>query len=1047
MVSKTWITTILLFLPLMVAERVNAQSDLGVSNYGPSRGRRPAEYATQINNYTNGNNLSYAKFYAEKALAYFLDDACPLPKNLVGDFKDDRGMDALSMYRGNEGCDRLMLAFFNLYKKYPTDPFCAELLPKVIAFADCMLQYGTDRYGPEHSPLLASILIRGVEEGVDPYVPYDPDNPNNAVRIELRSVHSYDTGGNSNNYVAIGIGNIWYGSDESHKSCWRGADLEASNGLYTLLYALSKDLDPAHYPDKNKYKKAADASLAFWMRRCQTESKLFAWGEHLGYNFYAEHYSDDYYHAPFHEYKGGFIDNLDKMIENQARVAPDEMTAFEEYAAALRPTHTASAEYGARYGTTLLTGMFLFCRHGTAWTDRVTARNNPYPVAAALTEDVATSFGNFPGHIGAQLHVMALAYNRASKTFVRDVLAEDMHFYLDGIEKQRAVYANGAYYPYGEFIWWNGTPASISNAQNGTLGDFAKRAAALMEGLDEDIKNKLEIVAKVTNTSTNYAAPKWLGPQQATAITPLNGFTLFGTTAFDLSWSSSEEAAKYQVYFSKNKGEVANATPDSLAFRGELTDTSCPVSGLDLDETYYWAIDALDENGNLTKGDIMTFKTSSGTPVLITAIQADPIELETGSSLPVVYSLLPTDASNPFVLMTTEDPSIASVSEGNIKGLRKGNTKLIIKAAESDVSIECPVVVKALHQTITFDLPAVFDASASSLMQLEATASSGLPVKYEILSGNASLLGASSVFADRSGYINGSIITVQDLIRLKVEGMDALFHFNPAEASIPQAFEYALFKYATIVDGHRRNFDLKVNMAEYANNWAANSSVPALLKSPVSGTIIQPKIPAQSTFSTEAEYRAAYQKMLEIDITDFIKEKISNQALDFTIALQANRTNSADGEDYVRIASASYSDENLRPQLFLYEADEAGSLLKFNSNTTVIVRVTQEGDEQFDAAESVSKTITVTGLTGFKYPVQRSVRYYPNPVVDYLTIETGNGWVKKVTVFDISSRMITSVQTQENDVIIIPMKDYVQGIYTLCIETSNERMIYKLIKK
>ena len=639
MKRKNWV--IILTLAFIVAESVTAQSDLDVKNYGPSRGRIPGDYAMQINHYAHRNDLLFARFYAEKALAYFLDDACPLPKCLVGDFKDDRGMDALSMYRGNEGCDNLMLAFFDLYKKYPADPFCASLLPKVIAFADCILQYGTDRYGPEHSPLLASILIRGVEEGVDPYVPHDPDNPNNAVRIEPRTVYNYISGRNETNYCAVGIGNIWYGSDESHKSCWRGCDLESNNALYTLLYALSKDLDPAHYPDKNKYKKAADASLAFWMRRCQTESKLFSWGEHLGYNFYTEHYSDDYYHAPLHEYKGGFIDNLDKMIENQPRVAPDEMTAFEEYATALRPTHTASAESGAYYNNTPLAGMFMFCRHGPAWADRITARNKPYHLPEAQTEGKNIDvFGNFPTHIGSQLYLMALAYNRTSNAVVRNVLAQDMNVYLDGIENQREVFTDGEYYPFmGFYDWGKSSPVNtnrnILNAQNDQLGQFVKRAAALMEGLDEGIKDKLNTVARVTNTDTiktmmlmhseivissvpaRYDFSKCSGPQQATAISPPNGCTLFGTATFDLSWSASEAAAKYHVYFSNDKMEVAHATPDSLAFMGEFTDTSCPVSGLDLNGTYYWAVDALDENENVTKGNIMLVRTSSDAPVSI----------------------------------------------------------------------------------------------------------------------------------------------------------------------------------------------------------------------------------------------------------------------------------------------------------------------------------------------------------------------------------------------------------------------------------------------
>lgn len=79
----------LILLILAFTHYIYAQSDLEPKTYGPSQGRMPSEYAKQINN--NINNINTAKFYAEKAISYFLNDACPLPKNLAGDFKDEQG--------------------------------------------------------------------------------------------------------------------------------------------------------------------------------------------------------------------------------------------------------------------------------------------------------------------------------------------------------------------------------------------------------------------------------------------------------------------------------------------------------------------------------------------------------------------------------------------------------------------------------------------------------------------------------------------------------------------------------------------------------------------------------------------------------------------------------------------------------------------------------------------------------------------------------------------------------------------------------------------
>jgi hypothetical protein len=1017
------------------------QNDLPMQNYGPSRGRIPRDYSRQINN-NIGSNLNHAKFFAEKAIEYFLDDDCPLPKNIVGDFKDDQGKDAASMYRANEGCDALMLSFYNLYKTYPDDSFCSTLLDRVIAFADCMLEFGTDRYGVKHTPLLATILMRGET----PYVPYDPANANNAVSIELRRVWSYSHNNFTTNYMAIGIGNIWYGSDESHKACWRGTDLEASNDLYTLLYALSQDLNEQQFPDKDKYKRAADASLAYWMNQTQTESNLYPWGEHAGWNFYSERYSDDYYHAPLHEYKGGFLDNLDKLIENQRRVRPDEMTPYELYTVSIRATHTAVAERGSRFNGHDLEGMFLFCRHGPLWADRLTARNQPN------NHDIE-EFGTFPRHIGSYLYLMSHAYNRSNKQFVRDSLETNLIFFIEGVEQQRTIYTNNQYYPFAFPVSWRGYPSGLINLQNDGLGIFAKRSSSLMDGLNNSIRDKLINIGNNTNIFTNYSSKPWSGPTQVSISFPVDNYTIYNTSSTSLQWRSSIGASTYRLYLSTDKGLVSEATPDSIAFIGETSSLNMLIEGLIPDTTYYWAVDAVNPNGDITKGDIMIFKTSSGTKIPITDIHLEEstLELRVGESYKISYSVIPANASNPFVVWSVSDETIADISdEGVVKAKIKGNTIVVVTDIDGIIHKTLSLIVNPLSQEISFYLPGIIDCSETSMFKLEASSTSDLPIKYEIIDGNAKLLGSTTILAERSGFINGTIIASQNLNRLKVNGMNTLFYFDLANSDIPADVNHATFRYATIVDGHRRNYDIYVDMIEYGNNWSANSSVPPLLSSsPISNTIIQPKIPLVSTFPSQTEYVDTYQKMLQLNISSYVKRKIVDNELNFTIALQARKTHSSDGEDFIRIASNTYTDDNLRPRIELYSSDVSGNMLKFKSNGEVTIKATQQGNDIFEAAEAVVRKTLIHGIVSNINTVDfdKTIVAYPNPVTNELRISFGGYLVTRVIVYDTLSRLVLDKSPDGNQETVLPMSHLPSGLYKIVVETNVGFLTLKTIKK
>jgi hypothetical protein len=556
---------------------LHAATDPAESSYGPSTGRIPATYASLIN--ANLGNQSEAAAYINWANGYFLNDGSPLPKCLAGSLRDQNGNSATAFYHSREGCPNLLYAYFQFYKRYPSDALGQDCLARCIAFANTVITNGTDRYGTVQSPLLSGILTR---EAV-PRVPDNPLSPGTGLVIQLYN------GIAGNNYYAMNIGNIWFGGDESHKSSWRGADPACDEYLYLLLYDMTTTLGDA------RYKLAADKSLSWFMTNCPSEMGLLPMGEHSGWDDFAENYERGYYHSRLHEYQGG--ENIyDKFIELQPRIRPGETNAMERYAFNMLAAHTGTATSGAGR-----TGMFLYCRHGCMWTNRL---------AAGTAENLDT-FGGYPRHAGAWLRLWAQVYNRSLNTSFRSNIKSNINRLIDGLYEQRVALGVN-YFPFANWTK-NGTASGLSNSQNDKLAGGAREAAYLAQD-DPVLRDRLLQVA----TDANYpggmsSIPSYPGPQPASLPGPLDNATNVSQTPV-LSWTTGVGTTRpHQVYFGTSLSALQTADTDSASYRGAQLTASFVPGTLAPSTTYYWAVDELSANG-LTKGPIWSFTTGSSPP-------------------------------------------------------------------------------------------------------------------------------------------------------------------------------------------------------------------------------------------------------------------------------------------------------------------------------------------------------------------------------------------------------------------------------------------------
>lgn len=121
-------------------------------------------------------------------------------------------------------------------------------------YADTMIEHGRDVYGPEETPLFAVSLDRDalrIHEG--------------AALDAILAIERSDWG------------------IRSHDRMVQGANPMQDQNLYRILYALTD------ITGDRRYGQAADDALRYFFTHCQSSvTGLFAWGEHIGWDFSTE---------------------------------------------------------------------------------------------------------------------------------------------------------------------------------------------------------------------------------------------------------------------------------------------------------------------------------------------------------------------------------------------------------------------------------------------------------------------------------------------------------------------------------------------------------------------------------------------------------------------------------------------------------------------------------------------------------------------------------------------------------------------------------------
>ncbi|NDP21961.1 MAG: T9SS type A sorting domain-containing protein [Paludibacter sp.] len=128
--------------------------------------------------------------------------------------------------------------------------------------------------------------------------------------------------------------------------------------------------------------------------------------------------------------------------------------------------------------------------------------------------------------------------------------------------------------------------------------------------------------------------------------------------------------------------------------------------------------------------------------------------------------------------------------------------------------------------------------------------------------------------------------------------------------------------------------------------------------------------------------------------------------------------------------------------------DRAGNVYVIsNSSERLGVWALPKTDNQFMTPAPLNQAITIarTGL----HPIENSsesVRVYPNPVSEYLTVESASSAMQRVELFDLKGRLIISERTVDNK-LNLSVSALQSGTYILKVKTNTGVSVKRIIKK
>jgi len=340
-----------------------------------------------------------------------------------------------------------------------------DFLKAAIDFADCMIEYGRDRYGKVHSPLFSNILTRETEPRTTPYprfselpakgkANWDKKLKNwSGPKAGYYYFHKFDFNKVLNYPKGLG-------GEGPHKVTLYGCDPYEDRHLYYML------LDLSRITGKPRFRAEAAKALEWWFANTAGPSGLYPWGEHLGWDLvndcptYFAGPSKHLYAACYHEIKDT-IPFLDAMSEKQ----------LTRYALGIWESHFWDKTKA------------IYCRHGDY----------------QGKDDRKGELLGFPAHLGAYMYVWTAAYLETNDPGVRKQISDILNTVLDAQIARARKYG---FVPFTFEVDVKGkSPGKSAPSQSIRLAHHALDLSPAMRIADAGIADKMVTLAKLHGVS------------------------------------------------------------------------------------------------------------------------------------------------------------------------------------------------------------------------------------------------------------------------------------------------------------------------------------------------------------------------------------------------------------------------------------------------------------------------------------------------------------------------------------------------------------------
>lgn len=95
---------------------------------------------------------------------------------------------------------------------------------------------------------------------------------------------------------------------------------------------------------------------------------------------------------------------------------------------------------------------------------------------------------------------------------------------------------------------------------------------------------------------------------------------------------------------------------------------------------------------------------------------------------------------------------------------------------------------------------------------------------------------------------------------------------------------------------------------------------------------------------------------------------------------------------------------------------------------------------------TISATPTINLLSVGKFANENNFSVYPNPVSDFVNVQSGTNAIEKVSVTDLNGRTVKTISTSGTEA-RINISDLASGVYMLNINSDNGSVTKKIVKK